>query len=262
MQKILLIVLLTFIVQPASNGVGYPDYIDLGRFTEDKIARMIKASSLYSSNGERIDFISAHFINVPYMESTLIGNHKNREVLTINLAGLDCFTYLDYVEAIRLSSQYHEFKNNVMRVRYKKGKISYKHRKHFFSDWVNSDTTEIRDVTKIVGGKPVISVVKSLNEKEDGSRYLPQIPMVTREINYIPSDTVSSVADKLKTGDYVGIYSPRSGLDVSHTGIVIKKGDEIYIRHASSINRKGHVVDENLMDYLKGKPGVVVYRTL
>lgn len=45
---------------------------------------------------------------------------------------------------------------------------------------------------------------------------------------------------RLKTGDFVGFYSPKPDLDVSHVGIVI--GDKL--RHASS--RFGKVIDEKL----------------
>ncbi len=85
--------------------------------------------------------------------------------------------------------------------------------------------------------------------------------MRLREVAYIPSKCVDAeVTKKLKTGDYVGIYSEQEGLDVSHVGIVIKKKDAIDLRHASSVKTKRGVVDEDLKKYLESKPGIIVLR--
>ena len=262
-QKIILIILLPLFILTASNGGETTEYINLGKFTEERIEEIIKESYTYGSNKKKIDFISGQFIDVPYEESTLIGDDKTEEVLTINLAGLDCFTYIDYVEALRLSSEYSQFRDNLIRTRYKEGDISYPTRKHFFSDWVNTGSGDIEDITKSVGGSSVKLATKTLNEKEDGTRYLAQLPVVIRQIAYIPSDKIDkSVTSKLKTGDYVGIYSDKKGLDVSHTGIIVKKGDKIYLRHASSRTENRRVVDEELIGYLSNKPGIVVYRPI
>lgn len=259
----LLLILFAFLLQVASYAAVADEYINLGEFTKSKISQMITQSLKYETNGEKIDFISSHFINVPYVPFTLIGNYKSRETLTINLAGLDCFTYLDYVDAIRLSSDYGEFRDNLVKVRYKGGKVSYAARKHFFSDWPSSDTGRIKDVTKAVGGKSTVSVTKFLNERKDGTKYLNGIPVVIRKVMYIPSAQLSkSVTDKLMTGDYVGIYSNEDGLDVSHTGILIRKGGKVYLRNASSRKDTRRVLDEELLVYLKDKPGIVVYRPL
>jgi hypothetical protein len=64
----------------------------------------------------------------------------------------------------------------------------------------------------------------------------------------------------MRTGDYVGIYSEIKGLDVSHVGIVIKDGDKIYLRHASSQKKQRKVVDQDFKDYIFKKPGIIVFR--
>jgi len=66
--------------------------------------------------------------------------------------------------------------------------------------------------------------------------------------------------DRLKTGDYAGIYSVTEGLDVSHVGIIIKKGDNIYLRHASSQKEIRKVVDQDFRKYIVGKPGIIILR--
>ena len=107
------------------------------------------------------------------------------------------------------------------------------------------------------------TVSKKLNLKSDGSYYLPGIPPTERTIHYIPSASLSTdVLEKLMTGDFVGIYTDKSGLDVSHTGIIIKKDGRVFLRDASSRGKNMKVVDEDLSEYMKNKPGLVVYRPI
>ena len=251
------------LVQAVAGCFAGEERIDLGRFTKGALVRILQEASHYGAASEKIDFISSHFIDLPYQEDTLDGDEAAREILTLNLAWLDCFTYLDYVEALRLSSRYEEIKGNLIRVRYKEGEIAYQSRKHFFSDWPASDSDRITDVTQAVGGVTAISVKKFLNKKADGTRYRAGIPVVARIITYIPSDEINqSVTARLKAGDYVSAYSQKAGLDVSHTGIVIKKDNTLYLRHASSRKENRRVVDEKLLSYFTNKPGMIVYRAL
>ena len=73
------------------------------------------------------------------------------EVLTINLAGVDCFTLLDYVEAMRLSASFDDFKKNLKKIRYQSGIVDYQHRNHFFTDWIEFNSDLVADVTKQIG---------------------------------------------------------------------------------------------------------------
>jgi hypothetical protein len=107
----------------------------------------------------------------------------------------------------------------------------------------------------------VKTVERVLNKKADGTYFLPGITVKQRKIKYIPSSAVDDeVIARLETGDYVGIYSNTQGLDVSHTGIIIKKEDKTYLRHASSIEANRKVVDDDLRSYLANKPGITVFR--
>ncbi|MDP1001545.1 N-acetylmuramoyl-L-alanine amidase-like domain-containing protein, partial [Klebsiella pneumoniae] len=57
-----------------------------------------------------------------------------------------------------------------------------------------------------------------------------------RLISYIPYYGIDiDVLYKLQTGDYVGIYSTKRGLVVSHVGIIIKDHNIIWFRNASSL---------------------------
>ncbi len=251
----------------AGCRAGEAESVNLGKFSKRDIERIILRSREMDSPSERTAFISERFLGIPYRENTLQGSHDARERFVVNLAGMDCFTLLDYVETLRLSAEsgggFGEFEKNLKKVRYKNGAVSYGSRRHFFSDWLTGDSVSVKDVTALAGGELTRKTVKTLNRKADGKMFVEKIPQRTAEVSFIkPEDLSSGVFDRLQTGDYAGIYSEKQGLDVSHTGIIVKKDNVVYIRHASSNGRLGKVADEKMMDYIKGKPGLVVFRPI
>ncbi|MBI5212070.1 MAG: DUF1460 domain-containing protein [Nitrospirae bacterium] len=233
--------------------------IILGKWTEERLDSILREAVEIQDIGERIAFLSEKFIGMPYQEKTLIGDINTPEVFVINLSGVDCFTFIDYVEAMRLSGSLDEFKENLKKVRYESGNVYFQNRNHFFTDWIEFNPEFVDDVTEEIGGRNIVKMQKILNLKEDGTYYLAGIEVRGREIKYIPPDAFDdSIIEKLKTGDYAGIYSEKHGLDVLHVGIIIKTADGVYLRHASSIGRK--VVDEDFKEYMHGKPGLIILR--
>ncbi len=235
--------------------------VEVGFWTDAELTQVITSANQTIRPGEQIVRISEHFINTPYVANTLVGSPQEAEQLVINLTAFDCFTFLDVVEALRRSTVVADFYTQLKNVRYRNGTVAYAMRRHFFSDWVNGHATSIGDVTAGVGQGSAQTVVKHLNRKSDGTRWLPEIPIVSRQISYIPvSEIDAQMLSLLHPGDYIGVYSELAGLDVSHTGLVVKRKDKLMLRHASSRRGIERVVDEELITYLQGKPGLVVYR--
>lgn len=237
--------------------------IDLGNYDKEQLQQIISISANFKNEGEKIDYISSKFLGVPYEENTLTGGLETREIFTINLAGMDCFTYLDYVEALRISLNVDDFDDHLKSVRYRGSMVGFKNRNHFFSDWIIYNKDRIKDVTKEIGGDKTRSVLKQLNKKSNGDLYLPGIRVVEREIYYIPSEEIDEkILNNLRDGDYVGIYTDTHGLDVSHTGLIVKNKDKILLRHASSKEIYSKVIEEDLINYIKNKAGIVIYRVI
>jgi hypothetical protein len=235
--------------------------IVFGKWTEDKLDRIIREASEFRSAGARIEFLSTQFLGTQYKEDTLIGYKDITEKLVINLEGVDCFTFIDYIEAMRLSKSLAEFKDNLRKVRYQSGNISYKSRNHFFTDWREFNSDLVDDVTEKIGAGKSRRIKKVLNRKDDATCFLPGIPCREREVVYIPSVSVdAAVIESLRTSDHAGIYSENEGLDVSHVGIIIKNGNRTLFRHASSSARSRKVIDEDFREYINDKPGIVVLR--
>jgi len=233
------------------------EVVRLGKWDSIDLGRMLHAAAAMSDVRERIEYISGQFLGVPYEEATLVGSFDVAEELVICLRAVDCFTYIDYVESMRLSPSFGGFKEQLRRVRYRQGVIAYTTRNHFFTDWV--DSSRVRDVSAEIGLSEARSVRKVLNSKGYGTLFLPGIPEKPRKVTFIPAQALDDeMMDRLHTGDYVGIYTEREGLDVSHVGLIVRRAGGVSFRHASSTERM--VIDQDFRRYLSERPGIVVLR--
>lgn len=231
--------------------------------TAQKVTRITQSNLLLStgeSRGEVINRISSAFLDTPYQANTLIGAPGVPETLVANFNGVDCFTLIDYVEALTRSSDQKSFLKNLVSVRYIDGDVNYLSRRHFFSDWYATTSHNARDITSSISSDFVVAD-KQINRKPDGGEYIPGLGIHPRKINYIPGKAINQqVLNNLKTGDYVGVYSPNGGLDVSHVGIVVHRDGQVWFRNASSLAANKKVVDSPFMEYMHSKPGIVVLR--
>ncbi|KAF0181080.1 MAG: hypothetical protein FD164_1631 [Nitrospirae bacterium] len=234
---------------------------DLGKWTETELDALLQTAQKLSGAGSRIGFLAKQFMGMPYKAGTLAGSATTAEHLVVNLTGVDCFTFLDYIEAMRRSASYAGFVENLKVVRYRNGAIDFRSRNHFFSDWPAYQPDFIEDITGKIAGDAAITVRKMLNVKAEGSQWIPGIEERSRRVIYLPSERVDEKRlAGLRTGDYIGIYSDRAGLDVIHVGVIVKGPFVSYLRHASSAPDKRRVVDDELLSYLSDKAGVIAYR--
>ncbi|MBI4649898.1 DUF1460 domain-containing protein [Candidatus Desantisbacteria bacterium] len=237
------------------------EFVDLGKWDENKLNELISMASKINEIDKRIDFLSAQFLDTQYKGSTLIGDINIPEIFVIRFDGVDCFTYLDYIEAMRRSISYNDFKENLKKVRYQNAIIAYDKRNHFFTDWKEFNPEYIEDVTLLLGREKTKQVVKILNLKNDSTFLLPGIIPKKRIIDYIPSSQIdNSVINEIKTGDYAGIYTDDDGLDVSHVGLLIKRENNIILRHSTIAKKFQKVVDIDFIEYISKRPGFIILR--
>ncbi|MBG6241331.1 MAG: DUF1460 domain-containing protein [Candidatus Symbiopectobacterium sp. Dall1.0] len=231
--------------------------------TAEKVNRIVRSDVVpyvEENHGEVISRVSSAFLGTPYKASTLIGGADIPEVLVANFNGVDCFTLADYVEALSRSHDQKTFLHNLVKTRYVDGKVNYLSRRHFFSDWFATEPRNARDVTSDIS-PDFVRIEKQLNRRADGGEYVQGLGIHPRIINYIPGKAINEqVLNRLKTGDYVGVYSPLEGLDVSHVGIVVRHDEQVWFRNASSLISNRKVVDSPFMEYMHSKPGIVVLR--
>lgn len=226
-------------------------------FREGKLKIDFLFSSIKSlDTSEKIIEISKYFLRVPYKKSSLVGSSDSPEILTIDFEGVDCMTFIEYVEALRLSDSLESFVDNLKKVRYFDGIVGFEKRRHFFTDWANLDS--VADITMEIGGVYCKTELKELN-KDGNHLWIEGLPIKQRNINYIPKTHIEKIIHKLRSGDYCGFYTSKEGLDVIHVGIFIEE-DGLKLRHASSI--KGHVTDESFIEYVKNKEGLIILRAV
>lgn len=251
-----LVMLPLLIVMP--RAVAEPQ-VTISAHSEQTLAALL-AERNKAQPDQRAQVISAGFLGTPYGANTLVGSAAEPEQLVVDLDAVDCFTYADYVEALKRSSDRKHFLSALRTVRYRDGVVDFTHRKHFFTDWAAVKPAIATDITDTLGADAV-RITKNLNDKGSGAVYLPGIPVVAREITYLPASAVDdTVVRGLHTGDYLGAYAVDDGLDVTHVGIFVNTPDGPVFRNASSLPADNKVVDTPLSDYLATVPGIVVLR--
>ncbi|WP_083897924.1 DUF1460 domain-containing protein [Nocardia vinacea] len=242
---------------PAAFGAPIGDDVTAGKIDE---LLALRAASPGASKGELIERLSGRLLGTPYGADMLIGSVDRPEQLVIDLRRVDCFTYLDYVEALSRSTDRDQFVANLIATRYTDGRVEFQQRKHFFSDWSHTARIAATDITGTLS-PAAVTVTKHLNAKADGGTYLPGLPVVDRGITYIPGAAVDeSVIGGLRTGDYIGAYADQPGLDVTHVGIFVMTPSGPVFRNASSLAANNKVVDSPFADYVRTTPGIMVLR--
>ncbi|RUM61512.1 MAG: hypothetical protein DSY59_01540, partial [Persephonella sp.] len=244
--------------------------INLGNFSKDRINKILSKANKISGKDEKekwkrkINYISSQFLDVTYKRISL-DFKTDKEILVIQLEGVDCMTFVEYVEALAKSKDFNDFIDKLRYVRYKKGIVDYKYRNHFFTDWI--DNNGYRDIGKDIAPFKAIKVEKLINFSDKrGKVILPEVEVKNRTFYYIKvKDFDKEIINKLETGDLIGSYAygdKNDWLDVTHIGIVIKKGNRIYFRNASSLKKYNKVVDIPIEDYLRRKnvKGLVILR--
>lgn len=234
--------------------------LQLGKWTANDIGQLLQNAQTITDEGAKVDYISQHFLNTRYQPHTLIGNADKPEQFTVRLDSVDCMTYIESVEALRRSNSFDDFLSNIKSVRYKDGVVAFQNRNHFFLNWRENNFPYITDVTQQVGDTISRQVTKHLNEPLH-KPLIPGIPVMHTLMHYIPGFRIDhKIISRLKNGDYVGLYTDRTGLDVTHVGIIIKKGPQTFFRHASNEPYVNRVIDTEFFDYFKHQRGFVVMR--
>lgn len=209
MNKTVLVLLLSSCLVSCTKSSDKLYQTNMDSFTSNKVSEILRekvASDGRGGHGELVDSVSSAFLSTPYQANTLIGSPDTNEVLVADFNGVDCFTLLDYVEALTRSKNKEMFLKQLVAIRYAHANVEYFSRKHFFTDWFAIPPYNAVDVTHSISPE-FISVQKSLNGKADGGEYISGLGIISRTINYVPGHAINAaVLDNLRTGDYVGVY--------------------------------------------------------
>lgn len=228
--------------------------------------------------------VGRSFIGTEYLAHTL--EVDGEEQLVINLSGLDCNTFLEYVLVFARNikkgkTTFDDFKNELILIRYRDGKIDkYPSRLHYFTDWIydNSKKAIVKDVTKKLGGELLKLDLSFMSENPQYYKHLKEhpdfVPIIkkqeeeisNRDYYFVPQKKIAEIENKIEDGDLLAFTSTVKGLDVNHVGIAVRLDDgRIHLLHAPNIGYKVQISELPLSDYvmkIEKDKGIIVVRVL
>jgi hypothetical protein len=196
---------------------------------------------------------------------------------------MDCFTFVENILALHLllndpDKSFERFGDILERIRYRNGKLDgYLSRLHYTSEWLcdnrQKKILQLPDLPFSKTFHPSVSFMSTHCDKYPALKANPQwcakILHIEKKVNklnlsYIPKEDIGKNSG-IKDGDIIAITTHINGLDISHVGFALCKGDTVYLLHASSEAKKVIVSNEPLSEYLakrKNHSGIVVARDL
>ncbi len=207
------------------------------------------------SAANRIDVLSRHLLGNPYKANPLIGSSDTPEVFTASLDGFDCVTYIETILALARASTADEFSKRLRKIRYEQGCVRWVRRNHYMTAWIRNNVKEGFVRRLPVPAKAALSRSRVLN-------VVPGLRPERIRVKCIPKPSIQRIEPSLQTGDLIFFASTRKNLDVFHSGIIVRDGQALLMRHAS--RSRGFVVEQDVHEFLKANrmAGVIVVRPL
>lgn len=227
--------------------------------------------------------VAKRYLDVPYVAGTL--EVVGEERLVVDTAGVDCTTFVELSVARWLTARNDSlsFEQQVQRLRYRRGVVDgYLSRLHYFTDWVaenarrgvwyelspeedggiwKRDTLTLSFMSSHPESYPFLNAYAWA---VDSMRLIEQ-RYARYPFSYIDKAYLNRPPAKLpiRNGDILALVTTIDGLDVTHLGFAVWKGDKLHLMHASMSHGRVVVDERTLYDYLqtrKSCPGVRVVR--
>lgn len=238
--------------------------------------------------GELMATLGLELVGTAYVPQTLEVDGPER--LVVNLQGLDCVTFVEnvYAAAVLLKtgvgsriedrgSVESEYERALRAVRYRANVIDgYSSRLHYFSEWIADGEQKLllSDVTEQLGGAVDNEPIDFMSTHPDAYRQLADVEQLeavrshearlsARPRYVIPEDRIDSSASGIRTGDIIAATSTVQGLDVAHTGLAVRVGDEVRLLHAPLVGEAVQLSGESLgarIQRIEGQDGIMVAR--
>ncbi len=247
---------------PAREGQG-PRFFEMTEADLD--AQLARLQQQWPELPQRVAEVSAGFLGVDYRVSPLgegPGRLPDPDPL-IRLDAVDCLTFVEETLALALSVNLKQAAGRLQCIRYLGGEVDYLKRKHFVTaQWLPENQRQgwLRDITAELGGDDVTWISKTLDagawdRRHPGKNWplltADQIPKGSFRLSVVPLDKAEKILRGVPSGSIMLVVrrdEPDRPVLVSHLGLMVRKGDSLFLRHAS--RRAGQVVDELLTSYL------------
>ncbi|MFP4365693.1 MAG: N-acetylmuramoyl-L-alanine amidase-like domain-containing protein [Bacteroidales bacterium] len=234
---------------------------------KDSIKNLLEPSDPVN---KRLKEIGRAFMRTPYVAGTLEAEGDER--LIINLLGVDCTTFVEYVTAMAICSQkdkfsFGDFASQLAKLRYRNGiPNGYPSRLHYFSDWlkVNEQKGYLSIISDDIGNADMDMQIDFMTTNSqyyiqilDNPVFLQDMKVIEKEIRdydmrYISKDVIDKMSPMILDGDIIAFVTTVEGLDVSHTGLAIHQDGKLHLLHASLRSKEVEITLVPLSEYLKG----------
>lgn len=236
------------------------------------VIKKIKTFSKYQSAPTQKTFenIALSFIGTPYVAHTL--ETDTSESLVINLNAFDCTTFIETCLALSITVKnkkagFNDYTNNLKQIRYRNASIdNYSSRLHYFTEWIskNAQNDFIINITQELGGVAYQKNIDFMSTHSSAYRQLtsdttliPTIKEIETQLSnceqyYIPKEDIENIESIIESGLIVAFTTSINGLDIIHTGITTRVGNEVRLLHASSDLNKVTISEKTLAQYIIG----------
>jgi hypothetical protein len=250
---------------PGLPSIGDELPVFTGKEVFDRIMAKADASRWSTlSIGELMGKVMQELQGSPYRANPL-DDFGDREVCSVDLTSFDCVTFIETTLAFaRMLKQGGRTPSDLLRqigfIRYRQGSVgNFSTRLNYTTDWFvdNEKKHVLRLLFTLPGSQRFTQKVGFMSTHSDKYRQLvahPELVEVIRrqedEINhrslkFVPLDKIAAVEPLLHTGDIVGVCTNQSGLDIAHTGLVLRTEDGVaHFVDASSMKKNMNVVIE------------------
>lgn len=263
------IALVTLMIWGAQRATQVEQPTDISRPYLEEFVQSEKLSF-----GDRVDFWSNFISNLSQSGEGFAQFGAGPEIednAPLIPEKFNCTTFVETAAALAESHGMNEFYNHLVAIRYRDSKPTFENRNHFPTlDWIPNNVKAgfLTDITKTTAYKARVKVgtqVKKYFRDRWLSRQIRE-GVVSRKIasvvenrwkapveaalDYISLDDVIRTVEHIPNGAVVNIVrKSRDTQDVlvSHQGLLIKKEDQVFLRHA---NKDGKIATSPLEEYL------------
>ena len=215
--------------------------------------------------------LAESFVGSPYLAGSL--DAPGPERLRLDLTRFDCMLFIEQLLALARSESFDQFAERTRNLRYRDGEVSYCTRQHYFHDWVQSARSQNLIMTSPDWPGEITRTLPLNFMSEHRELYRPMQSqdhfdcILNREDgrrvvqHFVPLEAIESALTSVHSGDLFAIATRVQGLDVSHTGVLVREGGRVDAIHAAP--RHGVMRSRSFGRYLRSIPdaiGAVIIR--
>ena len=235
--------------------------------------RFEQARSLIQSLpvNEAMPRLAEFFLGSPYLAMSL--DQPGLEQLRLDLVSFDCMLFVEQLLAMVSAESFEDFAERTRQLRYRNGEVGYCTRQHYFHDWVSSAQAQgLLEHAPVWSGEatrdlplnfmsshraqyPALQsqdLFDCIRAREQGRRI---------KQHYVPLRDLEAALPSVQSGDIFAVATRVDGLDVSHTGLLVREGSRVDAIHAAP--GRGVMRSRSFARYIRSVPdaiGAVIVR--